>query len=703
MASDRSSLNVTNSARTSTDAFERLRGYSTPSPGSNGHPTMEPVSPGVLESISSDSKNASPEPVRPYEVHSSHTKETRRNSKRDSHSKKGGKERHKEKKASKDRGDKGRVKSSRKNKKTSGKSAKRRKLSVSPSSRRAKRKRHHHSPSSPGEINSAGNKRDGYQGNKTVPQCYQNVDGKHVHKSATPDNSYNNKKRDDRGGGHRASLGKYDSITPTSSDDEVANNDYSSDYDSRYHTRGGANKSPEYSRRVYRRDISRSPSPYLNYRKRHNDYSPPHGHNRYDYSVSPPPRRLYNRTPSPRRYRKSPMRRSPIHHYSRRSRTPPPRRSRTPPRRRHSPRRRSPQQYWRSSRSPIGRSVSRSPRERTRSRTPHWKSPNLSPPIRNHQRPRSYDRQPKRSSISPVKDSLGRTRTSVNRKTPNNFIKKLENARKTGPKTPPRVATIETTKSQNATNGGSIASPPRPPLPLVPVHVPVPPTTSKPAEDLEAPLPPAPPEGLPPLPSQEPPPPPPEEQPPPPPIPHPPAITSSISSSVSSTPFQDTPPNESLSQTPPLPAPLLQPKSFPALPPSLPGTIKSDGFPTPPELTALRQAHRCEDSFEILSQVGEGTFGQVFKARDLRSDELVALKKVRTDHEKEGFPITALREIKILRQLRHENIVNLKEIISNKPYASQLKKDKGTCMCNRFHVFRNTCTCTGVTCMRVCV
>ena len=35
------------------------------------------------------------------------------------------------------------------------------------------------------------------------------------------------------------------------------------------------------------------------------------------------------------------------------------------------------------------------------------------------------------------------------------------------------------------------------------------------------------------------------------------------------------------------------------------------------------------------------------------------------DNEKEGFPITALREIKLLKQLRHENIVYLKEIVSD--------------------------------------
>ena len=44
-------------------------------------------------------------------------------------------------------------------------------------------------------------------------------------------------------------------------------------------------------------------------------------------------------------------------------------------------------------------------------------------------------------------------------------------------------------------------------------------------------------------------------------------------------------------------------------------------------------------------QVGQGTFGEVHKARDKRNkSKLVALKKVLMDNEKEGFPITALRE-----------------------------------------------------------
>ena len=55
----------------------------------------------------------------------------------------------------------------------------------------------------------------------------------------------------------------------------------------------------------------------------------------------------------------------------------------------------------------------------------------------------------------------------------------------------------------------------------------------------------------------------------------------------------------------------------------------------------------------------------------------MALKKVRLDNEKEGFPITAIREIKILRQLNHRSVVNMKEIVTDKQDALDFKKDKG--------------------------
>ncbi|XP_012233397.1 cyclin-dependent kinase 12 isoform X2 [Linepithema humile] len=87
---------------------------------------------------------------------------------------------------------------------------------------------------------------------------------------------------------------------------------------------------------------------------------------------------------------------------------------------------------------------------------------------------------------------------------------------------------------------------------------------------------------------------------------------------------------------------------------------------------------RCVDVFEFITQIGEGTYGQVYKARDKRAGVLVALKKVRLENEKEGFPITAVREIKILRQLNHKNIVNLREIVTDKQDALDFRKDKGS-------------------------
>ncbi len=52
----------------------------------------------------------------------------------------------------------------------------------------------------------------------------------------------------------------------------------------------------------------------------------------------------------------------------------------------------------------------------------------------------------------------------------------------------------------------------------------------------------------------------------------------------------------------------------------------------------------------------------MFKARCKKTNDFVAMKLILMDQEKEGFPITALREIKILQELRHDNIVRLSEV-----------------------------------------
>jgi cyclin-dependent kinase 2 len=61
--------------------------------------------------------------------------------------------------------------------------------------------------------------------------------------------------------------------------------------------------------------------------------------------------------------------------------------------------------------------------------------------------------------------------------------------------------------------------------------------------------------------------------------------------------------------------------------------------------------------------LGEGTYGIVFKVRDRHTDKIVALKKIRLENEDEGMPSTAMREIAILKELDHTNIVKLLDVI----------------------------------------
>ena len=63
------------------------------------------------------------------------------------------------------------------------------------------------------------------------------------------------------------------------------------------------------------------------------------------------------------------------------------------------------------------------------------------------------------------------------------------------------------------------------------------------------------------------------------------------------------------------------------------------------------------EHYEKYEKLGEGTYGVVFKARDLRDGKIVALKKIRMENEEQGVPPTTLREIATLRELQHPNIV----------------------------------------------
>ncbi|KAG4077298.1 hypothetical protein HA402_009927 [Bradysia odoriphaga] len=79
---------------------------------------------------------------------------------------------------------------------------------------------------------------------------------------------------------------------------------------------------------------------------------------------------------------------------------------------------------------------------------------------------------------------------------------------------------------------------------------------------------------------------------------------------------------------------------------------------------------RLVTEFEKLNRIGEGTYGIVYRARDTSNNEIVALKKVRMDQEKDGLPVSGLREIHILKKCSHENIVRLKEVVVGRSLES---------------------------------
>jgi cyclin-dependent kinase-like len=72
------------------------------------------------------------------------------------------------------------------------------------------------------------------------------------------------------------------------------------------------------------------------------------------------------------------------------------------------------------------------------------------------------------------------------------------------------------------------------------------------------------------------------------------------------------------------------------------------------------------DDFENLGIIGEGTYGIVLKARQKNSGQVVAIKKFKESDNDEQVRKTALREIRILKQLRHEHIVSLLEVFRRK-------------------------------------
>ncbi|KAJ7785779.1 kinase-like domain-containing protein [Mycena metata] len=69
-----------------------------------------------------------------------------------------------------------------------------------------------------------------------------------------------------------------------------------------------------------------------------------------------------------------------------------------------------------------------------------------------------------------------------------------------------------------------------------------------------------------------------------------------------------------------------------------------------------------QSNYIQLEKLGEGTYATVYKGRSRTTNEIVALKEINLDAE-EGTPSTAIREISLMKELKHTNVVRLYDVI----------------------------------------
>lgn len=99
-----------------------------------------------------------------------------------------------------------------------------------------------------------------------------------------------------------------------------------------------------------------------------------------------------------------------------------------------------------------------------------------------------------------------------------------------------------------------------------------------------------------------------------------------------------------------------------------PGASASKPDDTPAKLLRFESGRwgksRSVENYDKLNDIEEGTYGWVARATDLATGKVVALKRLKLEPgDRNGLPVTGLREIQILKDCRHRNIVDMMEVV----------------------------------------
>lgn len=80
-------------------------------------------------------------------------------------------------------------------------------------------------------------------------------------------------------------------------------------------------------------------------------------------------------------------------------------------------------------------------------------------------------------------------------------------------------------------------------------------------------------------------------------------------------------------------------------------------------LNQMKQGETIAGKYEVIQQVGQGVSSVVMKARNIKTNEIVAIKKIKSFLTNLHESTRVLREMILLRNLKHPNIIQLKEVI----------------------------------------
>jgi serine/threonine protein kinase len=79
----------------------------------------------------------------------------------------------------------------------------------------------------------------------------------------------------------------------------------------------------------------------------------------------------------------------------------------------------------------------------------------------------------------------------------------------------------------------------------------------------------------------------------------------------------------------------------------------------------VQRVRSIRERFEEIETIGGGTYGVVQKCRDNKNQDIMALKRIMILRPDDGFPHNTIREVRLLAELRHENIVQLRYVVQS--------------------------------------